>query len=106
MNSTYNPSTPTISRTKATEIWQTTSADRIHSDRASLVPVSIQVSPQDYARLMARTQRDFARRQHQLVRLSLEKAGLSQQTRVMVLQQMRDLPPTPAVPAEPTQANP
>ena len=73
--------------------------------RASLVPVSIQVSPQDYARLMARTQRDFARRQHQLVRLSLEKAGLSQQTRVMVLQHMRDLP-QPPLPSEPMHANP
>ncbi|HXZ27941.1 MAG TPA: hypothetical protein VEG08_08085 [Terriglobales bacterium] len=73
---------------------------------ASLVRVSIQVSPQDFARRIAQRHRDFARQQHELVRLSLEQARWSEHVRVLVQQPMRELPPLPAVPAEPVRANP
>ena len=69
------------------------------SHSARVVVVGDQVLPADFARLVER-------RERRVVQLSLEQAHLSRQMRVMVLQQMRDLPPSPAVPAEPMHANP
>ena len=73
---------------------------------ASLVAVSIEVPPQDFARRIAIRQRDFARRQHELFCLSLEQGHWGDQVRLLVQQHTRDLPPLPAVPAEPVRANP
>ena len=72
---------------------------------ASLVSVRIEVPPRDFAWRMARRQRDFARQQHELVRLSREQARGSEHVRVLVQQPMRELPPLPAVP-EPVRGNP
>lgn len=69
------------------------------SHPARVVVVSQQLPPADLAR-------QIARRERHVVRTYLEQAQLRRQMRVIVLQQVRDLPLAPAVPAEPMHANP
>lgn len=57
-----------------------------------------QVLPADFAG-------KIVRRERRLVQFSLEQAR-DQQVRLLVLQHMRDVPQAPAIPAEPTRANP
>lgn len=85
------------------------SASRVASHDShptSVVRVSIQVPPQDYARQIARRERELVRRQHELKLLSLEQFHWGEQVRVLVQQHVRDLPSLPAAPAEPVRANP
>ncbi|HYX67509.1 MAG TPA: hypothetical protein VE825_00130 [Terriglobales bacterium] len=65
---------------------------------AGMVAPRQQVLPADFAG-------KIVRRERRLVRLSLEQVR-DQQVRLLVLQHMRDVPQAPAVPVEPTRANP
>jgi hypothetical protein len=69
------------------------------SHPARVVAVSQPVPAADLAR-------QIARRERRAVHSYLAQAQLRRQMRVIVLQQVRDLPLAPAVPAEPMHANP
>lgn len=66
---------------------------------ARLVTVKVEVPSPGYASKLAR-------RQFEVVRLSLEQARLGEQMRARVMQQMHDLPAFPTVPREPVANTP
>jgi len=91
------PASPAPSKCAAKVVSNRLSARTFHPAR--LVTMKVEVPGPGYALTVARQQRD-------VVRLSLEQARLSENLRALVMQQVRDLPPVPAAPREPSRNTP